>query len=67
MIVKKAELDDLQEISDLQYLAYQSEAEMFNDHDILPLKQTLAEVQVEYQNGLILKVLDTQKSHYISG
>lgn len=58
MIIKKAELKDLQEILDLQYMAYQSEAELFNDHDIPPLKQTLEDVLVEYQNGIILKVLD---------
>lgn len=58
MIIKKAELNDLQEILDLQYLAYQSEAELFNDHDIPPLKQTLEDVLAEYQNGIILKVSD---------
>lgn len=58
MIIKKAELNDLQEILDLQYLAYQNEAELFNDHDIPPLKQTLEDVLAEYQNGIILKVSD---------
>lgn len=48
MIIKKAELKDLQEILNLQYLAYQSEAELFNDHDIPPLKQTLEDVLAEY-------------------
>lgn len=74
MIIKKAELDDLQEILDLQYLAYQSEAELFHDHDIPPLKQTLEDVQTEYQNGIILKALDTQKTiigsvraHFVNG
>lgn len=74
MIIKKAELDDLQEILDLQYLAYQSEAELFHDHDIPPLKQTLEDVQTEYQNGIILKALDTQKTiigsvraHFVDG
>lgn len=58
MIIEKAEFNDLHEILDLQYLAYQSEAELFNDHDIPPLKQTLQDVQAEYQNGVILKVSD---------
>ncbi len=43
MIIVKAGQDDLQEILDLQYLAYQSEAKLFNDPDIPPLRQTLAD------------------------
>ncbi len=58
MIIQKAEQDDLQEILDLQYLSYQSEAELFNDHDIPPLKQTLEDILTEYQRGVILKVSD---------
>lgn len=58
MIIKKAEEIDLQEILDLQYLAYQSEARLFNDPNIPPLKQTLEEVLSEYQNGIILKAVN---------
>lgn len=58
MIVVKAEKEDLSEILDLQYLAYQSEARLFDNQDIPPLKQTLADVENEYQKGIILKVLD---------
>ena len=58
MIIKKATGDDLQEILDLQYLAYQSEAKLFNDPDIPPLKQTLPEVYSEYEKGILLKALN---------
>lgn len=58
MNIKKAEKEDLQEILDLQYMAYQSEARLFNNPDIPPLKQTLADVENEYQKGVILKALD---------
>lgn len=58
MIIKKAEKNDLKEILDLQYLAYQSEAKLFNDPDIPPLRQTLEDVVSEYQNGIILKAVD---------
>lgn len=58
MIIKKAEKIDLQEILDLQYLAYQSEAKLFNDPDIPPLKQTLEDMLSEYQRGIILKAVD---------
>ena len=58
MMIEKAKFEDLQEILDLQYLAYQSEAKLFGDQEIPPLKQTLQEVQGEYQRGIILKVSD---------
>jgi ribosomal protein S18 acetylase RimI-like enzyme len=56
--IKKAEKSDLQAILELQYLAYQSEAKLFNNPDMPPLKQTLAEVLSEYEKGIILKALD---------
>ena len=58
MVIKRAEKIDLQEILDLQYLAYQSEAKLFNNPDIPPLKQTLQEVLDEYHKGIILKAVD---------
>lgn len=58
MNIRKAEKSDLQKILDLQYLAYQSEAKLFHDPDIPPLKQTLAEVESEYQRGVVLKAVD---------
>lgn len=58
MNIRKAEKEDLQRILDLQYLAYQSEAKLFNNPDIPPLKQTLAEVESEYQKGVVLKAVD---------
>ncbi|MBO4425646.1 MAG: GNAT family N-acetyltransferase [Clostridiales bacterium] len=56
--ITKAEPGDLKEILDLQYLAYQSEAALFGNKDIPPLKQTLEEVQEEYKAGIILKMTD---------
>lgn len=58
MNIEKAEREDLQDILDLQYLAYQSEARLFNNMDIPPLKQTLEDVFNEYKKGIILKALD---------
>ena len=57
-MIKRAEYKDLQEILYLQYLAYQSEAELFGSKDIPPLKQTLDEVIEEFNNGIILKLTD---------
>ncbi len=61
MIVVRAEKRDLQKILDLQYLAYQSEARLF-DTKIPPLKQTLTDVENEFQKGIILKALDDDKT-----
>ncbi len=57
MRIDKANYNDLKEILDLQYLAYQSEASLFGTNDIPPLKQTIDEVEEEFRNGLILKMI----------
>lgn len=59
--VKNAAYEDLQEILDLQYTAYQSEADLFGTQDIPPLKQTIEEVIEEYNNGIVLKIEDDNK------
>ena len=59
MEIKQAEKADLKEILALQYLAYQSEAKLFSNPDIPPLRQTLDDVLEEYRNGVILKVTDS--------
>ena len=56
--ISKALKTDLKEILELQYLAYQSEAALFGNKDIPPLKETIEEVEEEYQKGLILKMTD---------
>lgn len=58
MEIKKANKFDLPEILQLQYLAYKSEAQLFDNFDIPPLNQTLKEIEAELNNGLMLKVLD---------
>ena len=61
MTISKAQYNDLQEILDLQYLAYQSEAALFGNKDIPPLKETLEELIEEFNNGLILKMMSDDK------
>lgn len=58
MNIIKAEYKDLEEILKLQYLAYQSEAELNKNYNIPPLLQTLEDLQKEYQNGIILKAVE---------
>jgi len=65
MIIARTKITDLKEILELQYLAYQSEAKLLNNFEIPPLKQTLDEVEQEYDNGIILKA--TSESEKIIG
>ena len=62
MLIYQANFDDLQEILQLQYLSYQSEADLFGSKDIPPLKQTLDEVIDEYNNGVILKMVNDKNT-----
>lgn len=62
MKITYAAKSDLKEILDLQYLAYQSEAELYNDYNIQPLKQTLSELENEFQIGTVLKAVDENGS-----
>ena len=47
MKIQKAKFEDLDVILELQYLAYQSEADLFGTRDIPPLKQTIDEIVLE--------------------
>ena len=60
MRIERANKEDLATILQLQYLAYQSEAVLFGTQDIPPLKQTLDEVEREYEAGIILRMTDDQ-------
>ncbi len=57
-VIEKARRCDLAGILALQYIAYQSEARLFDDPDIPPLRQTLEEASEEFDRGLFLKALD---------
>lgn len=58
MKIERAKFSDLEEILKLQYLAYQSEAELVNNFSIQPLTETLEELAEEFKNGLIYKAVD---------
>ena len=57
--IKKADKADLKEILELQYLAYQSEAALFGGKKIPPLTETPEEIEAEYEQGVILKMVDS--------
>lgn len=61
MTILKAVQDDLQEVLALQYLAYQSEAALFGNKDIPPLKETIEELTEEFNKGTILKLVEDGK------
>ncbi|MCF6523154.1 GNAT family N-acetyltransferase [Streptomyces sp. JJ36] len=46
--------DDAEQILKLQYLCYQSEAEIYGDYGIEPLTQTLAALRAELGEGCVL-------------
>ena len=56
--IVKAGKEDLQEILELQHLAYISEAELFGNYNIQPLTETLEELTAEYNEGTVLKMTD---------
>jgi ribosomal protein S18 acetylase RimI-like enzyme len=55
IIIERAKLEDAKEILDLQKLAYQSEAEIYDDDTIPPLTQTLEEVRNDFERQTFLK------------
>ncbi len=58
MQIVQAEPVDYRDILALQRLAYQSEAELLGEQDIPPLRQTLAELQAECRDSLVLKMVE---------
>lgn len=58
MEILKAEEKDLEEILQVQYLAFTREAETFNDFNIEPMTQTIAALKEEYEKYTFLKVVD---------
>ncbi|MHB8066623.1 MAG: GNAT family N-acetyltransferase [Desulfobaccales bacterium] len=53
--ITRATIGDAQEILDLQKLAYQSEAAIYQDYAIAPLTQTLPEIEAELHHQVFLK------------
>jgi len=57
MIIIHAQVDDAKEVLNLQKLAYQSEAQIYNDYTIPPLTQTLEEIRTDFDHQVLLKAL----------
>jgi ribosomal protein S18 acetylase RimI-like enzyme len=60
-VIERAALQDTQEILALQKLAYQSEAAIYGDYTIPPLRQTVEEMMADLRKQVVLKaVVDGQ-------
>jgi ech hydrogenase subunit C len=57
LTISRAELADASEILNIQKLAYQSEAEIYNDFSLSPLQQTLEEVQSDFKTRTFFKAV----------
>lgn len=58
--IERAEIGDAEQILSLQRLAYQSEARLYSEPNLPPLRQTLAELTVEFATHIILKAILNQ-------
>ncbi|WP_040950672.1 GNAT family N-acetyltransferase [Gorillibacterium massiliense] len=57
MKIERASFGDAEEILRLQKLAYRREAERYNDFGIDPLVQTIEQLQKQFENHVVLKVV----------
>ena len=57
MKIEPAAIEDAADILALQKLAYQSEAELYNDFTIQPLMQTIEELEREFQTHTVFKAI----------
>jgi len=61
MIITLAEKEDLEQILELQKLAFRSQAEIYNDYSIPPLIQTLGDIEQDFLTQTYLKAVINKK------
>lgn len=61
MLIQPAILTDLTDILELQKIAYQREAKLLNNFNIQPLTQTLAEIEIEFNQGTFLTLITREE------
>jgi hypothetical protein len=59
--IVRADITDAAGILELQRLAYQSEALLYNDWSIPPLTQTLDEIRREFDDKTFLKACEAER------
>ncbi len=57
LTITRAELADASELLHIQKLAFQSEAEIYNDFSLSPLRQNLDEIQSDFQTRTFFKAV----------
>jgi ribosomal protein S18 acetylase RimI-like enzyme len=57
MFISQASIEDAEAILKLQKIAYQSEAQLYNDFSISPLKQTLDQIKTDFAAKVFLKAV----------
>ena len=55
--IENAGLQDAEEILELQKIAYKSEAAIYNDYSIPPLKQSLKSIHAQFKQNVFLKAV----------
>jgi len=71
--IKPALMSEAATLLELQKLAYQSEAALYNDYEIKPLTQTLESARADFQEQIILKaecndqIVGSVRGHLING
>lgn len=58
MEIVRATIDDAETILALQRLAYQCEAQLYDDYSLPPLTETLTALQAEFGRSVFLKAVD---------
>jgi len=61
MVIEKAEFKDLNKILELQKMAFQEEAQIYDQFHIPPLTQTLENIQEEFRQKTFLKALENNR------
>jgi ribosomal protein S18 acetylase RimI-like enzyme len=61
MVIEKAKVEDLNEILELQKLAFLAEAHIYNNHHLPPLEQTIENIREEINEKIFLKACENNK------
>ena len=61
MLITESDKNDFKDILELQKLSYQQEAQIYNDYNIPPLKQTYDEILNDYDKMIILKAIEDNR------
>ena len=61
MIIEKAVLSDAEELLALQKLSFISQAELYNDYELLPLVQTIEQLREDFSRLYFLKAVEDGK------